>query len=300
MITIRNLHKKYDSFTALEDLEMNIPSGSIYGLIGTNGAGKTTLIRHMAGVLCPDSGEILYDGDPVWENNALKSRIGLIPDELFFPAGATLDSMSKLYSGWYDRWNEDRFRELVTAFRLNPKTRLKSFSKGMQKQAAFSLTLGAQPDYLLLDEPIDGLDPIIRKLVWKFIVDDVAAREMTVLVSSHNLREMEGLCDTIGILSRGHMVLEKDYDLLRGDLNKVQVSFGNKVLPTDPYEGLNILHRESRGTVDLLVVNGKREEIEHHLNTFGPVLLDMLPLTLEEIFIYELGGDDHEISELLF
>lgn len=300
MITIRKLHKKYDNFTALDDLDMNIESGSIYGLIGTNGAGKTTLIKHMAGVLRPDSGEILYDGQPVWENNALKARIGLIPDELYFPATATLNSMAALYSGWYGRWNESRFREMVSAFRLDPKARLKSYSKGMKKQAAFSLALAAEPDYLLLDEPIDGLDPIVRKLVWKFIVDDVAAREMSVLVSSHNLREMEGLCDHIGILSHGHMVLEKDYDLLRGDLNKVQVSFGSKVLPSDPYEGLRILHKESRGTVDLLVVNGNREEVEQHLKAFEPVILDTLPLTLEEIFIYELGGDDHEISELLF
>ena len=300
MITIRNLNKTFDKHPVLEDLDVNIPTGSIYGLIGTNGAGKTTLIKHMAGVLRPDSGKISYDGEDIWENPSLKARIGLIPDELYFPAGYTLNAMADICRITYSTWNEDHFRAMVTAFRLDPKAKLKSYSKGMKKQAAFALTLAAKPDYLLLDEPIDGLDPIVRKLVWKFIVDEVAEREMTVLVSSHNLREMEGLCDHIGILSHGHMVIEKDYDLLRGDLNKVQVAFRGLAEGVDPYQDLTVLHKESRGTVDLLVVNGKREEVEQSLQRFNPIILEMLPLTLEEIFIYELGGDDHEISELLF
>jgi len=190
---------------------------------------------------------------------------------------------------------------MLEQFGLSEKNKLSRFSKGMQKQAAFILTMSTMPDVLILDEPIDGLDPIIRKLVWKYIVDDVAEREMTVLVSSHNLKELEGICDSIGILSKGHMVLERDLDELKSDVHKIQVAFGkNAELSNDPYEGLNVLHKESRGTVDLLIVKNKKELVEQVINENKPVIFDMLPLSLEEIFIYELGGVDNEIQGILF
>ena len=317
MITVKDLHKKYEDNVALDGMNMSIPTASIYGLVGTNGAGKTTVINHLAGVLRQDYGEMSFDGEDVWENAELKDRISVIPDELYFPMPYSLDDMGRLYSGLYGRWNEERFREMISTFRLSNTDKLRSFSKGMKKQAAFCLAMSTMPDYLLLDEPIDGLDPIVRKQVWKYIVDDVADRQMTVLVSSHNLKEMEGICDRIGIIQSGHTVLERDMDSLRGDLHKIQVSFGsrpaaekngppteasedNKVSDSDPYRELNVLHKESRGAVDLLLVGNTQEEIREAIEKQNPVVFDVLPLTLEEIFIHELGGDDDAINELLF
>jgi ABC-2 type transport system ATP-binding protein len=187
---------------------------------------------------------------------------------------------------------------MVKQFQLDEKRKLSKFSKGMQKQAAFVLTMSSMPDYLILDEPIDGLDPIIRKLVWKYIVEDVAEREMTVLVSSHNLREMEGICDSIGILSEGKMMIERDLDELKTDIHKIQVAFREP--KEDAYAGLNVLHKESRGTVDLLIIRNRRELVDKVISQGNPVVFDMLPLSLEEIFIYELGGGDSEIKGIIF
>jgi ABC-2 type transport system ATP-binding protein len=187
---------------------------------------------------------------------------------------------------------------MIKRFELSEKRKLSKFSKGMQKQAAFILTMCSMPDYLILDEPIDGLDPIIRKLVWKYVVEDVAEREMTVLVSSHNLREMEGICDSIGILNKGKMMIERDLDELKSDIHKIQVAF--KDVKDNPYGELNVLHRETRGTVDLLIVRNPKEVVEKVIEKNHPVVFDLLPLSLEEIFIYELGGGDSEIEGIIF
>lgn len=302
MIKIEGLSKKLGGAPVLNGINMTVESGSIYGLVGTNGAGKTTLIRHLAGFLKPDRGSITYDDQPVWENRDLKEKIGLIPDELYFPAGYSLADMKKLYARIYPNFSEDRFHAMTKLFHLKEKQKIRSFSKGMKKQAAFCLVLAAYPDYLLLDEPIDGLDPIVRNIIWKFIMDDVADRRMSVLVSSHNLKEMDDVCDHVGILSEGKMLLERDLDDVKADMHKVQVAFGRdrRNFESDPFAGLDVRSRETRGGVDLLVVRGSQEEIENALNPWRPAVLDILPLTLEEIFIYELGGDDDEIRKLLF
>ena len=330
MINVRNLHKKFDKTQALDGIDLTINRGSIYGLVGTNGAGKTTLIRHMAGILKPDEGEILFDGEPVLENTALKQRIGIVPDELYFPKGYAIKDMAKIYEGMYDSFDEERLHELTKLFRLDESAQLKGFSKGMKKQAMFSLVMSTMPEYLLLDEPLDGLDPIVRKLVWKFLIDDVADRGMTVLVSSHNLKDMEEICDHIGIISNGKMVLERDLDTIKTSLHKIQVSFGDisaigvsikgagseitdaeavgesekesdeAADEFDPYKGLNILHRETRGTVDLMIIDNDIEEARKIINKNNPILFDILPLSLEEVFIYELGGENDEIRKLVF
>ena len=303
MINVKELYKKYENNPALCGMDMEIPTGSIYGLVGTNGAGKTTVIKHLAGVLRQDAGTIDYDGEEVWENAGLKDRIALIPDEIYFPQGYSLLRMGVLYKGLYSRWNEERFREMADTFKLDKTARISSFSKGMKKQAAFCLAMSVMPDYMLLDEPIDGLDPIVRKQVWKYIVDDVADRQLSVLVSSHNLKEMEGICDRIGILQSGRTVLERDMESLRGDLHKIQVSFGSRPgakKSEDPYKDLKVLHKESRGAVDLLLVGNTQEQIRKAIEPQNPVVFDILPLTLEEVFIHELGGDDNAINGLLF
>lgn len=298
MIKVNNLDKSFDGFKALSDLNLNVKKGSIYGLVGTNGAGKTTLIKHVTGIFKPDSGEILIDGESVYENIKMKERLGYIPDDLYFFSTYNLKESAKFYRSIYPNWNQDRCDHMIKQFELGEKRKLSKFSKGMQKQAAFILTMSSMPDFLILDEPIDGLDPIIRKLVWKYIVEDVAEREMTVLISSHNLRELEGICDSIGILSKGKMMIERDLDELKSDIHKIQVAFKEPV--EDPYAGLNVLHKESRGTVDLLIIRNRKDVVESTINTFHPVIFDILPLSLEEIFIYELGGGDNEIESIIF
>ncbi|MEG1930121.1 MAG: ABC transporter ATP-binding protein [Anaerovorax sp.] len=307
MIKIDHINKHFDSFHALSDLSINIKKGSIYGLIGTNGAGKTTVIKHITGVLKPEDGFITIDDQPVYENIALKEKMGFIPDDLYFFATYSLKESAKFYKSIYPNWNQERYDHMVKQFELSDKNKLSKFSKGMQKQAAFILTMSAMPEYLILDEPIDGLDPIIRKLVWKYIVEDVAEREMTVLISSHNLKELEGICDSIGILSKGKMVIERDLDELKTDIHKVQVAFAEELIqakkgeqPKDPYKGLTVLHKETRGTVDLLIVRNRKDVVESILAESKPIVFDLLPLSLEEIFIYELGGGNSEIESIIF
>ncbi len=302
MIRIENLSKKFDGNPALDGLNMNVPDGSVYGLVGTNGAGKTTIIKHLAGVLRQNSGTIRFDDEDVWENEGLKSRIGVIHDELYFPAGYSLKNMRTMYRSVYPKWNDERFHEMTRIMKLDEGRRIRTFSKGMKKQAMFCLVMSAMPDYLLLDEPLDGLDPIVRKLVWRFLIDDVADRGMTVLVSSHNLKDMEEICDHIGIISNGKMVLERDLDTIKTTLHKIQVSFGSgrEESAKDPYQGLNILHKESRGAVDLMIIDNDIEEARQIINRNDPVLFDILPLSLEEVFIYELGGESDEIRKLVF
>lgn len=298
MIKVTNVDKSFDGFQALFNLDLNVKKGSIYGLVGTNGAGKTTLIKHVTGILKQDGGYITIEDAPVFENLAIKERMGYIPDDLYFFASYNLAESARFYRSLYPNWNHERYSHMVKQFELNEKRKLSKFSKGMQKQAAFILTMCSMPDYLILDEPIDGLDPIIRKLVWRYVVEDVAEREMTVLVSSHNLREMEGICDSIGILNKGKMMIERDLDELKSDIHKIQVAF--KEPSENPYAGLNVLHKESRGTVDLLIIRNRKDLVESIINEKKPVIFDILPLSLEEIFIYELGGGDSEIEGIIF
>ena len=303
MIDVRNLHKRFDRTKALDGIELTINKASIYGLVGTNGAGKTTLIRHMAGILKEDEGEILFDGEPVFENTALKQKIGLVPDELHFPKGYSIKDMTKIYSGTYDSFSEERLHELTALFRLDEDAPLRSFSKGMKKQAAIALTLASKPEYLLLDEPIDGLDPIVRKLVWKQIVDEVAEREMTVLVSSHNLRDLESICDYVGIIDEGKTVIERDLESIREGINKVQVAFAKDEETEEKAEEaiskLNVLHRDKHGSIELIITRDSAEKIEEVMAPANPLVLDVLPLSLEEVFIYELGGEKYDFSEIL-
>ena len=299
MINVQGLNKQFDGFQALNNLHLNVEKGSIYGLIGVNGSGKTTLIRHLTGVLKADTGSVQMDGQDVFDNVAVKQRLGYIPDELFFFGSYTLRAMSRFYKGLYPNWNEDRYDAMVADFALPERGRLARFSKGMQKQAQFILTMSCMPDFLVLDEPIDGLDPIVRKKVWKYIVDDVAERQMTVLVSSHNLKEMEGICDSIGILSHGEMKIERDLDELKSDIHKVQAAFHSQEDADRAFAGLNVAHREKSGSVEHLIIRGAREDVEKAVYAADPIIFDMLPLSLEEVFIFEMGGENDDIAQLL-
>ncbi|HHW94938.1 MAG TPA: ABC transporter ATP-binding protein [Mogibacterium sp.] len=301
MIEIRDLYKKFGKTEALAGINLTIQKASIYGLVGTNGAGKTTIIKHMAGVLKSDAGEILYDGEPVFENVDVKQKIGLIPDELYFPNNYSIKDMVRQYAATYENWNEERCRKLTELFKLDPNASLRSFSKGMKKQAMFALTLAKMPQYLLLDEPIDGLDPIVRKLVWKQIVDDTSERGTTVLVSSHNLRDMETICDYIGIIDNGKTVIEREIETVRDGLSKVQVAFSNenRTKGEEAIAKLDVLHRDSHGSISLLIVREDIDVIRKTLEGIPPLLLDILPLSLEEVFIYELGGQKYDFKDIL-
>ena len=296
MIEVKALVKSFDGFRALDGLNLTVPSGAVYGLVGPNGAGKSTLIRHAVGIYRQDVGELLIDGEPVYENPKIKARIAYIPDEVAYFTQSTIKDMMRFYKSMYPSFDAERFEKLGQAFELSLNRPLRKMSKGMQKQAAFWLALSCRPDYIVLDEPVDGLDPVMRRQVWSLLLGDVAERGSTVLVSSHNLRELEDVCDHVGIMNRGKMLLERSLSQLQDNMVKVQLALadGGK-LP----EGLDILHLSVTGRLQQLILRGDAEEVTNKLSTVQPLFMDVLPLSLEEIFIYELGGAEHEIKDVL-
>ena len=292
MLELRNITKTFGKFKALDDLSMTVPQGSVYGLVGPNGAGKSTAIRHMTGVYRPDHGTVTVNGQPVYENPAVKETIGYIPDEIFFFPSATLEDMRKFYKGIYPRFDDALFDRLYEVFQLPQKGQIRRFSKGMQKQAAFHLAICTRPDLLILDEPVDGLDPVMRRQVWSLLLSDVAQRETTVLISSHNLRELEDICDHVGIMDHGKMLLERSLADMQGNTVKLQ-------LVGEAPDGLEILHEAASGRLKTLVVRGTSEEVTAKVQAVNPAYFDVLPLSLEEIFIYEMGGVDYEVKNIV-
>ena len=296
MIQINDVVKSFDGFRALDGLNIHVPKGAVYGLVGPNGAGKSTVIRHLAGIYRQDSGQVLIDGQPVYENPEIKGRIAYIPDDIFFYTQATINDMMKFYRSLYPRFSPERFEKLEGLFNLDRKQPMRKLSKGMQKQAAFWLAMSQCPEVVILDEPVDGLDPVMRRQVWSALLSDVAENGTTVLVSSHNLRELEDVCDHVGIMNHGRMLVERSLSALQDNIVKIQLAFadGGK-LP----EGLEILHRSSTGRLQQLILRGSAEELTAKLSAAGPLFLDVVPLNLEEIFIYELGGADHEVKDII-
>ena len=294
MIEVRNLTKHFGDFCALDQLELHVPKGAVYGLVGPNGAGKSTLIRHLTGVYRPDSGEVCIDGQVVYENKDIKNRMAYIPDDVFYFHTSNLNDMMKFYRGLYPKFDLEMYDKLCAVFSLDPKKSLRSFSKGMQKQAAFLLSLCTRPDVLILDEPVDGLDPVMRRQVWSLILQDVAERQITVLVSSHNLRELEDVCDHVGIMHQGKMLLERSLTELQGNIVKVQVAFNGK-RPAD----LEIVHSSQSGRLETLIVRGEQEEIRAKVQAAEPLFFDLMPLSLEEVFVYELGGVSYDVKNIL-
>ena len=299
MIEAKNVVKSFDGFRALDGLTMTVPHGSIYGLVGPNGAGKSTLLRHVTGVYRQDSGSVLIEGNPVYENPAAKSRIASIPDELYYFLSASTRDMMRFYRGFYPRFDVKRYEALKDVFTTIPeKQPIRRLSKGMQKQSAFWLALCCRPDILVLDEPVDGLDPVMRRQVWSLLMGDVAQRGTTVLVSSHNLRELEDVCDHVGILSHGKVLLERSLTDLQDNVVKLQLAFQEPGLPRLP-EDLKVLHTSQVGRVYTLIVRGSPAEIKTRMAVYSPILMEALPLSLEEIFIYELGGEDYAVRDIV-
>ncbi|SNS24142.1 ABC-2 type transport system ATP-binding protein [Anaerovirgula multivorans] len=298
MIEVINLNKSFGKFKALDDLSIHVNKASVYGLLGPNGAGKTTLIKHLVGIYKQDTGTVTVGGEPVYENPAVKSSIVYIPDDLYFFSQYSIEETAKFYANLYPAWNKERYEALKQVFPIDPKRRITKLSKGMQKQVSFWLGICLMPEVMILDEPVDGLDPVMRKKVWNLMLQDVAERQTTILVSSHNLRELEDVCDHVGILHNGKIVVERELDNMKSDIHKLQLAFTGKI-PEDFLEELDILHRSQSGSVLLLIVKGNKEKLLSMLQKINPVILDVLPLTLEEIFIYELGGMGYDIQNVL-
>ena len=298
MLEANNVVKTFDGFRALDGANMTVPRGAVYGLVGPNGAGKSTIIRHFTGVYRPDSGQVTLDGQPVYENPAAKSRMAVIPDDWYYFPQASIRDMARLYAGTHPFFSWDRYHKLREAFPLPEKQLLRRMSKGMQKQAAFWLVMSCMPEVLVLDEPVDGLDPVMRRQVWSLLLGDVADRGTTVLVSSHNLRELEDVCDHVGIMNKGQVLLERSLSELQDNTVKLQVAYATAEEPPLP-EGIRVLHRSAVGRVITYIVRGSREDVLHRMQALSPLLLEAIPLTLEEIFIYELGGADYAVREII-
>lgn len=297
MIQVNHVSKTFDGFCALADLNIHVPKGAVYGLVGPNGAGKSTIIRHLTGVYRPDAGEILIDGQPVYENTAIKSRIAYIPDDVYYYPQANIRDMMRFYQGVYPNFDSKMFENLHSIFKLDEKRPIRRFSKGMQKQAAFWLAVSTRPDILILDEPVDGLDPVMRRQVWSIILEDVAARGTTVLVSSHNLRELEDVCDHVGVMHEGKMMLEHSLSELQENIVKVQFVPQDEERPLP--EALEVIHSSTSGRIRTLIIRGQQEKVAEIIERETPLFYDMVPLSLEEIFIYELGGADYAVKNIV-
>ena len=295
MIEVKGLVKTFDDFRALDGVDLFAPRGGVYGLVGANGAGKTTLIRHLTGVYRQDAGEIFIDGQPVYENNTIKQRIAYIPDDVFYFLASSTRDMKSFYKSVYPRFDEDRYNKLRQAFSVDEKRPVRLLSRGMQKQSAFWLAMCMHPDVMILDEPVDGLDPVMRRQIWSLLMQDVTERGMTVLVSSHNLRELEDVCDHVGVINKGKMMLQRSLSSLQDNIVKLQI-----VVPDElDTSGFEVLHHSTTGRIHTLIVRGSAQEVTEKAAAKAPVFFDILPISLEEIFIYELGGVDYAVKEIV-
>lgn len=299
MVEVKNLVKEFDGFRALDGANMFVKKGAIYGLVGPNGAGKSTLLRHLTGIYRQNEGTVTIDGEPIYENPGIKAKFAFIPDDIFYFMQADTIEMKRFYQGIYPKFDEQMFERLKEYFpTIDPKKNIRSLSKGMQKQVAFWLAVCTRPELLILDEPVDGLDPVMRRQIWSIIMADVSEHETTVIVSSHNLRELEDVCDHVGIMHKGKIMIERSLSDLQGSVCKIQAAFQAEM--TKLPEGFEVLHMSNTGRVYTLIVKGDPAEAKRQLEKMHPMLIDLLPLTLEEIFIYELGGVDYEVKDILF
>lgn len=299
MIEIRGVTKLFQGEKAVDEISLTVPKGTIYGLLGSNGAGKTTLLKTLAGIYSPEAGTVKVEGVPVFENPGMKQRIMFMPDSPYFFPQSSIRQMAAFYQSIYPQWSQSRFRELGSVFPLDTKRKLSRFSKGMQRQASFWLALCCMPDVLIMDEPIDGLDPVMRRQIKNLLFQEVAERQLTVIISSHNLREIEDLCDHVGIMHAGKMLIEKDLDDLKADTHKVQVAFRDERHEAAISAKLQVLHQERRGSVNLYIVKGESERIAKVFEVYEPYVFDLLPLTLEEIFIYEMGDAGYDAQPII-
>ncbi|MCI9038022.1 MAG: ABC transporter ATP-binding protein [Oscillospiraceae bacterium] len=298
MIEVKSLVKTFDGFRALDGTDITVPDGGVYGLVGPNGAGKSTVIRHLTGIYRPDGGQVLVEGESVYENPGKKALMAAIPDDWYYFPSATIRDMMHFYQGFYPAFDTARYEKFKDVFALPEKSPIRRMSKGMQKQAAFWLAMCCRPKYLILDEPVDGLDPVMRRQVWSLMMSDVSEHGTTVLVSSHNLRELEDVCDHVGIMNKGKVLLERSLSDLQENIVKLQAVWRTGEVPVLPTQ-MQVLHTSHVGRVYTYIVRGTAKDITGRLEQFQPMMLEALPLSLEEIFIYELGGEQYAVKEII-
>jgi len=298
MIEVKNVVKSFDGFHALDGATLTVKDGAIYGLVGPNGAGKSTIIRHLTGIYRQDSGEVLVEGEPIYENPGKKSLIAAIPDDWFYFPSASVRDMMKFYKGFYPTFDTERYERFKEVFPISEKATIRRLSKGMQKQVAFWLTMSCRPQYLILDEPVDGLDPVMRRQVWSLMMSDVAEHGTTVLVSSHNLRELEDVCDHVGIMNKGKILLERSLSDLQENIVKMQVVWSGAEVPNISAD-MSVLHTSQVGRVYTYIIRGNAAELTQRMTAYKPLMAEALPLSLEEIFIYELGGEHYAVKDII-
>ena len=298
MISAKNVTMEFDGFAALKDLSCEIPDGVIYGLVGSNGAGKSTFLRLLSGVYRPKSGEITVDGEKLYENPEVKKDVLYVPDELYFLPQASMNTMANFYAAAYENFSRERFKQLTETFGLNPEANINTFSKGMKRQAATVLALSAMPKYLFFDETFDGLDPVMRNLVKQVIYNDVLERNTTTIITSHSLRELEDTCDQLALLHKGGIVFESDIQELKTSLFKIQVAF-DAMFERTKFDGIQMLEYTQMGSVATFIARGNRDEVIARIRAMDPIILDVLPLNLEEVFVYEMEALGYAFKDIL-
>ncbi len=298
-ITVREVSKKFHKIQALNGVTTSIHKGSIFGLIGSNGAGKSTLLRLLAGVYRPDGGEILVDGEPVYENESVKQRIFYLSDDPYYFSNSDMEEMARYFAVIYPRFSFERFHHLAEMLRLDTRRKLNTFSKGMQRQAHIILALACRPVYLFCDETFDGLDPVMRQAVKRILADLVAEEELTPVIASHNLRELEDICDHIGLLHQGGVIFERELDSLSQGIQKVQCAFA-KPHPQEAFADLDVVTCRQQGSLSVLVVRGEAETVEQRIQAMHPLFCELLPLTLEEVFLTEMEVRGYDVQQLIY
>lgn len=298
MIKVNGLYKSYGDMEAVKNINLNIPKGAIYGLIGSNGAGKTTLLKTMTGIFKADKGSITIGNDEVYENVIAKEKMFFVTDNPYYYSDYTIKDMAKFYKGIYSTWDDEKYHRLKGIFKIDENKKIKNMSKGLKRQVAIWLALSTNTDILILDEPLDGLDALMRQKVKKLIFQEVIDRKLTVVISSHNLRELEDFCDHIAIIHNGELVLEKDIDELKEKIFKVQIAFGDG-MPENLLKNINVLSMSQKGKVFVLTINGDKNEVIKEIKKYNPILIDIIPLTLEEIFISEMEGVGYEKENVI-
>jgi ABC-2 type transport system ATP-binding protein len=299
MISTTQLQKVFGDKAALSDLTTSYERGTIYGLVGANGSGKSTFLRLISGVYYADGGEVLIDGEPVYDNPDAKSKVFFVSDDLYFPPGSTLDEMAAFYKTVYPRWDGSLYHRLGEVFPLPKNKKISTFSKGMRRQAALMLALSSRTDCLLLDEAFDGLDPVVRFAVRKLIADDIAQNNLLVIISSHNLRELEDFCDAIGLLHQGKMLMEFSMDSMRSGFSKVQAAFPG-TLPEINLPGIRVVSQSQSGSLITLVCQASEAEALAAVKALGPAFVEAVPLTLEEVFVYEMEAAGYNYAKIVF
>lgn len=296
MIELKGVTKRFDSFTALDNVDLTIETGTAFGLLGSNGAGKSTILRLLSGIYKQEGGEVLIDGSEVYSRPEVKERVFFINDETIQFGGYTLKALKNFYKGFYPNFSEEIFEKLRDTIKLPLDKKIDTFSKGMKRQAIVIIALACRTDYLLLDEAFDGLDPTMRIIVKRMLVDAMLDRKLTTVISSHNLKEINEVCDSVALIHHGKVLFSRDLDSVKGNIHKIQAVFPEEYTEKEAFPELDVLHFEKSKSVLYLIVRGSEEEIREKLAGKNPVVLDVIPLSLEEIFIYEMEGMGYDVN----